>query len=106
PLLASGSLSPPGLSMRCLSALAADLGHVLAVAAHFLAALAASVGGLPLVPLVRRAPLVGRSPAPAGHRAALLGVHRGEAALSTFSHDIPPVGHRTFPSKPDAGSLS
>src|SRR5262249_41787869 len=64
-----------------------DRGHVLAVAADRLAALAAGLGGLLRVELVSRAALVSGPAAPAGDLAPLLGVHRRETPLLIPRHD-------------------
>jgi len=74
--------------MGSQAAFAADLRHVLAVAAHLFAAFAPRGGSFMLIPFVRSTSFVSR---PAAHRsnlAALIFVHSSKTA--SFSHDSPP----------------
>jgi len=72
--------------MRGQTALAADFGHVLAIAAHGLATLATRRAGFFLIPFMRFATFVGRTTALAGDFALLFGIHGGKAAFVFTCH--------------------
>jgi hypothetical protein len=97
-LLISLLAVPMGQSVSArLGAPAADFGHVLAVLAHDLAALAASLARLLGRELVCGTLLVRCPPALAGDPALLLLVHRRETTLvlAVLSHDLLLIGfHR------------
>jgi len=86
-----------------LAALAANLGHMLPVAADRLAPLAAGLGRLFRIKLVGRPALVRRTTALDGDLALLLGVHGGEAARVVPGHVHPPSGERREKYEPAAG---
>src|SRR5919198_1297536 len=81
-------------SAACFAALAPDLGHVVAVAAHHLATLAARLARLLGGELVRGALLMGGAAALTGDIALLLIIHGGEAAVAP---SLSVVGHALTP---------
>jgi hypothetical protein len=73
--------------VRRLTAFATDLGHVFAVAADGLPALATGLGGFLRIELVSRAALVSGATAFAGDPALLFRIHARETSRTLTGHD-------------------